>query len=83
MGCTLIPQITITSPPFFYFFKPEITMNPLTFLTIKGQKEEWGRDRELNPGRGIHSPIGYHYPTPAIVLWGMVMGKCRLYIILS
>ena len=25
----------------------------------------WGRDRELNPGQGIHSPQGYHYPTPA------------------
>ena len=24
-----------------------------------------GRDRELNPGQGIHSPQGYHYPTPA------------------
>ncbi len=26
----------------------------------------WGRDRELNPGLGIHSPTGYRYPTPAM-----------------
>ena len=33
---------------------------PIPGVTIEG------RDRELNPGLGIHSPTGYRYPTPAI-----------------
>ena len=49
---------------------PRATRSALTVVLFSRrtawEKLLWGRDRELNPGQGIHSPQGYHYPTPAI-----------------